>query len=417
MKNKIIVKEIEIKEYRIDYRYEILGDWKSCFPLNETFFVEYSINISDVPEGIAVIPFLCNLLPIAWVLDAVIVTKEVDEDFLKNSSKIKQGYINMFPMLDFKGRLITKPVKCSSSAGEQNSACFFSGGVDAFHTLISHRSEKPLLITVWGADITFEDIAGWNMMEKCIKHTAGLFDLNHITIKSALRRFIDQDELSKKIVKSGTGWWYGFQHGIGLLGHAAPVAYCFGLETVYIAASFSKDMPGKYVCASDPTIDNQVRFCGTKVYHDGYECNRQEKVRSLCSYSKEHNINLLLHVCWQSLGGCNCSKCEKCYRTILEIISEGYDPNDFNFIWNKKKMKECKRAMYHEIIAGQFILDSYYPPIQENFKKNRSRIKNYESYEWFLNLNFLEFNTLPVKRFNRSLPGKCLRRIRLLFGT
>lgn len=414
-KNKIVINEIEILDNRIKYHYDIYGEWKSCFNEKEPFFAEYSINIAGIPESIAVIPLLCNLLPIAWVCDAEIITKEVDEDFLQNVSNIKQGYRNMYPMLDFLGSLTTQSIKNTFASPEDRSACFFSGGVDAFHTLIRNLSEKPILLTVWGADITFEDITGWSRVEEHVKTTAQMFDLRSVFIKSGLRRFIHHDELSKKAQKSKNGWWYGFQHGIGLLGHAAPIAYVYGLQKIYIAASYSKHMKGNYVCASDPTIDNHVSYGRARVIHDGYDYSRQEKVRGLCGFSKANSLKIPLRVCWKSKGGRNCGKCEKCYRTILEIVSEGGDPNDFNFNWNKEKIKQCKRVMCWELTTKQSIIEAFYLPIQENFNKNKSLIDNYEAYHWLLKLNFSKFNTMFMKRLYWSLPGRCLRRIRLLF--
>lgn len=48
-------------------------------------------------------------------------------------------------------------------------ATFFSGGVDAFSTLISHIDETPELFTLWGNDILYDNQSGWKNVEKHIE--------------------------------------------------------------------------------------------------------------------------------------------------------------------------------------------------------------------------------------------------------
>ena len=72
----------------------------------------------------------------------------------------KQGYIDMYPKVDFKGTLIASNIIDNSYIPSKRTASFFSGGVDAFSTLISHVDEKPVLVTLWGSDIKLTDIKG-----------------------------------------------------------------------------------------------------------------------------------------------------------------------------------------------------------------------------------------------------------------
>ena len=89
---------------------------------------------------------------------------------------------------------------------------------------------------------------------------------------------MDESKLTKLVEKyANDDWWHGFQHGIGLIGHAAPLAYLFNIDNLYIASSYTIKDKGKVTCASDPTIDNYVKFSDCHVIHDGYEYGRQEK--------------------------------------------------------------------------------------------------------------------------------------------
>ena len=96
MKNVIKIFQPVISERTIKYVYEISGEWSEAFNLSENFFVEYSCNISNIPFGIAVIPFLCNILPIVWVYDADVYLEVCDKTFLESIPEFKKGYEDMY---------------------------------------------------------------------------------------------------------------------------------------------------------------------------------------------------------------------------------------------------------------------------------------------------------------------------------
>lgn len=102
------------------------------------------------------------------------------------------------------------------------------------------------------------------------------------------------------VFKSWDGWWHGFQHGIGLIGQAAPIAFNHKLKSVYIVSTFT--IKDKVTCASDPIIDNFVEFCGWKTIHDGYESTRQDKVHKISRFVKNTGVDVNLRVCWISSG-------------------------------------------------------------------------------------------------------------------
>lgn len=269
MKNTIIINDILIEKNRIKYEYSIIGKWAKFFKTNTEFYIEYSVDISAVPKSIAVIPLICNILPIAWVQDAEIVVSEIDKSFFYGTEEIKQGYINMYPKVKFLGKVTAQKIVDNSYEISNNTAAFFSGGVDAFSTLISHIEEKPTLITVCGADISLTDTNGWENVKGQLMETANIFDLSYITVKSAFKEFLNHEMLDRDTYKRvKDNWWHGFQHGIGIISNAAPIAYVEKFKLVYIASSFNIKDKGKVKCASDPTIDNFVKLGLSKVYHD-----------------------------------------------------------------------------------------------------------------------------------------------------
>ena len=105
MRNRVVVNCIEKEKNIIEYNFEVDGEWKQYFNNKEKFIIEYDQEIEEIPYGIAVIPFLCNVLPIAWIFDGEIIIDEVDEDFYNSISNFKKGYIDMYPKIDFLGKL------------------------------------------------------------------------------------------------------------------------------------------------------------------------------------------------------------------------------------------------------------------------------------------------------------------------
>ena len=91
MKNRVIITPPLISGSRIDYRYTVEGEWKEAFK-KEPFFIEYSRDISSVPDGITIIPLLAQILPIAWLYNAEIIMQSCDKAFYDSIDEFKKGY-------------------------------------------------------------------------------------------------------------------------------------------------------------------------------------------------------------------------------------------------------------------------------------------------------------------------------------
>ena len=410
--NRLRITKITVTRDTITCTYRVSGPWSRYFYSDNIFCITYSDDISSVPESVAAIPFLCNILPIAWLNDGVIELDECDGDFYRSIPEFKKGYEAMYPMLTFSGELAAGAVIENGSQALKGSAAFFSGGVDAFSTLISHMEEKPRLLTLWGADIKLDNKQGWEKVSRHLHSTADLYGLGYVEIKSPFREFINEAALNELVKDSGDGWWHGFQHGIGLIGHAAPYLYAKGLKTVYIASSLS---PGDQTpCASYPTIDDHVRFCGCRVVHDGFDYRRQDKVRSLCNFTRDTGTSIPLRVCWQSSGGTNCCKCEKCARTMLAIQAEGLCPSDFGFEWNTKTRKQIK----YRLLKYERIKDYRWQPIIDRMRETHTTPGDRAEWGWLINKSIEELNNTAAKRMRHTKCWKLLRKIkRRLIGS
>ncbi|MCL2425493.1 MAG: hypothetical protein FWD05_04055 [Oscillospiraceae bacterium] len=398
--NSLVLTEIKTSGNIVEYSYSVAGEWSRFFSGSDTFFIEYDFPLDDVPEGVLAIPFLCNILPISWVSNAEINVPAIDHDFLKSIPEFKQGYIDMYPMINFEGTMLVGQVERNEGI-RSGCASLFSGGADSIHTMISHLDEGPALICIWGADVCLDDEGGWKRVKTHLIETAGDYDFDYTTIKSSFRKVIDEDELSKYISRSGDCWWHGFQHGIALIGHTAPYMYANKLRTLYIASSFR--IQDNVSIASHYSIDNFVRFANSNVIHDGATHHRQEKIGEICNYSDETGKKVSMRVCWQSIGGGNCSNCEKCFRTMLAITAEGHNPADYGFIWNKQVIRKVKYS-----ILWRYSVFLRYGPIIERMRETIVTKKQKKQWRWLITRTPEQLdNTFGKKIFN------CVRKTRI----
>lgn len=387
---RIKVTAIETRGQKLKISYQISTKLEKYFSELRAFEAEYSENISDVPPGVLVIPFVCNVLPIVWLTDAILELPVLDREFYEAIPNVQEGYRNMSPMLSFKGDVKVRNLVNNSYKTTEKVAALFSGGVDAFATLVAHAEEKPQLITLWGADVKLTDNEGWERVRQHALETARQYSLPApLFVRTNFRSIIKEGPLSALVAASGDGWWHGYQHGIGILGHAAPAAYLHQWKTIYIASSFTPD--NKAICASDPTIDNKLHLISTRVWHDQYEFHRQQKVGHIVAHCRTIGTSPMLRVCWLTTGGTNCCGCEKCQRTIFALLAEGENPSDYGFPnWRKGiegtkswSPRYCRHTPRHRKVYAQ---------IQERFHQTQA-YKDDPAVNWFYKVNFYQTPT------------------------
>ena len=395
--DEIVLQQINKNGNAISYDFVVSAGLGLYFS-GKPFTIEYPENIETVPDAIAAIPFVSNVLPIIWMTNSVLRLKELDKAFYDCIPNVRGGFEQMFPESVFAGQiLVERIVECDIPVSGR-SAAFFSGGLDAVHTLVRHLEERPALISIWGSDIRFENADGWQIVHKGIAEYAEKYNLPDVMIRSSFREFDNEGQLHKDFSEQlKDSWWHGVKHGIGLLGHAAPYAYLHGLSTVYIA---STNCPAdRHVrCSSNPKTDNHVRYASARVIHDGFECSRQDKVRDVVDYVQRTGDQVSLHVCWQSQTGSNCCRCEKCYRTIVGLIAEGEDPVRYGFgdaevTLDDLQLCLCERPEHY------VALKVYWIYIQKSIIKNRHKLRKnpqWKHMKWILKADFSHPETLKA---------------------
>lgn len=311
----------------IDYGFTATSEANKFVNEGKGLFIEFQENVASVPKSILAIPFVSNWLPIAWFAGFDIVVDEIDSTFYASMMALRDEFAKQFPNYTLKGALKAKNLVENECYGT-NTAMLFSGGVDAFATYIRIRDKKPDLVTILGADIDIEDTEQWERFKAFMESEQLLSENKKQYVTTNVRNFYTYHV---ELLLKDIGWWGKVQHGLSLIGSLAPLSYIKGYQNVYIASSYTKEI--QIAWGSTPKTDETIRWCDTQVVHDGYELKRQDKVDLITKFAKTNKVPFRLRVCYSELrSDFNCSNCEKCFRTIMGILLNNEDPNNYGFV-------------------------------------------------------------------------------------
>lgn len=312
---------------KIIYDYEYDKTIAKFFSSKETFFVEFDIDVSDTPLSIAVVPFLANVLPIAWFAGFDVHVDETDAAFMQGMEIIRKQLQSGNTFADLSKSKLHFKKSVNNEYQASRTAMLFSGGVDAYATYFRHFDEKCDLITIHGADVELEDVSQWNRVVALNENEPLLAENAKFYITSNIRTFYTHHV---DLLMPNVNWWWKVQHGLALNSVVAPLAYVRKYRTLYIASTFTNAI--QIDLGSMPEIDNNIQWGSTRVSHDCYDLNRQAKVDLIIKSTKKIGRNINIRVCYSLLNkGVNCSHCEKCSRTIIALIVAGANPNDYGF--------------------------------------------------------------------------------------
>lgn len=406
---KIKLEKLIVSNDRVDYYFSVTEDLKRFFKPQMHMFAQYDRCIEHIPENILVIPFLGNIMQIAWLSDAEVYIDKVDSEFYDSLHRLRNAYQKMYPNCPLGGKLIAECQK-NDLYITTKSAQMFTGGMDAVTTFIRHADEKPLLILEYGfyqeEQMEHGEYAKDIESERNFvsdRSAAIEFAKLHGTIATFIRAnygtFINSAAINKQFAgRMGDNFWHGLHHAMAILGAAAPIAYLENIQTLYIASSFS--VGNTYPCASDPTTDNEFRFASTSVVHDGYEMTDQDKARTIVAYQEMTNVPLPLRVC--SWNDHNCCACEKCLRRMLQICAEGGDPHNFGFNYEQSIFDTTKAYLRKEI---QFFtpknIDKW-GRIIARMEENYDGLFEKKVYDYLKNFNFEKEKKIGLFRYYRK---------------
>ena len=390
-KKVIEVKKVEIHNTTIKVDYEVSKELELFFNLDNKFKIEYGEDMTDVPEEIAIIPFISNVLPIIWLTNSCLVVNKLDKNYYESIQKTKEAFQNIYPNVKFEGEIKVKEIietKIKNDK-EENKSVFFSGGIDSVSSLVSVISQKPLLITIWGTDVWDHNEEGWKSLKDLAVEYSEKLQLKNLFIKTNFRKFIYEHVLTKELLEGriDDSWWRGIQHGIGLLGHVAPYAYKYNITTHYIPATLNVKSQKGTTCGSCPEIDETVKYANCNIVHEGYEKTRIEKAAHIVRYFKGQGKTMRLRVCYMDKGDkLNCCECEKCYLSMMEVLSEKVDLKDWGFDVDGETLRNIPKFLKEHANPSP-INKEIWMDIREKFREDKKYWKKQKDVKWILNYN------------------------------
>ena len=203
--------------------------------------------------------------------------------------------------------LVAEPAPSVEPLGSRRSACFFTGGVDSFHSVLELADRLDELVFVHGFDLPPDPDEPLNReVSARLQEAASQLGLPLIELRCNLVGFA---------AASGIGW--DDYHGAAM----ATVAHLLAprWSTVYVPATTTYDR--LYPLGSHPLIDPLWSSEQVEIVHHGADATRVEKLRAIA----DHPAALRhLRVCAQNLDDAyNCGSCEKCVRTAVGIRIAG----------------------------------------------------------------------------------------------
>ena len=277
----------------------------------ELYFESEDLELAPEPEA-----FASALLPAVvqrnWKLR---MTEPVDPEWLAGAQEILEVWAGWWQTPEALDDVLEAPRGSPSPdpPGERVGLCF-SGGLDAFHTLLCSGRDIDDLVFAHGYDIPIDEKRRFAAAEASVRAVAGAVGARAVIVRTNLRR--------RRPFK-GAGW--GRTHGgaLAALGHACGDE----LGEILISSAYTRESGNDWGSSWD--TDPGWSSSRLKVTHFGEEFTRDDKMRAVVHHPlvRDH-----IRVCWENRAATgNCGECEKCVRTMVYVELLGEDVSRWPF--------------------------------------------------------------------------------------
>lgn len=324
--SEIVIESVDVDSnvLRSDVSYS--PDLRRFFS-GEDFLVEYSVDVSDVPESVLTIPVLAQVCPLAWFQQADVYARTVDSTFYRSLLDVRSALLDMYPDLMQGGEIYFENRDERTVEFERDgTGLLFTGGVDSMFSFLRLRDENLSLINVNGWALRNDEHEKWHQMQQYLGEFSETHGVEDAYVRTNVLSFLRNVMLIAYSDPYVDGAWYSsVSHGLGLPGLCAPLAYATGISDLYMAATHWDT--ASFPWGSRPSIVENVAWVGTTNHHDGYEYTRQERIEAIADYVAKADDALTLLTCSKEVSE-NCGRCEKCCRTAVGMSIAGLDPNE-----------------------------------------------------------------------------------------
>ncbi len=255
-------------------------------------------------------PWLACMLPLATTLgEPLRIGLPVDRLLYRNAHELLAIWKTWFPRL--------RPVEIIADRVDERPAgratgAFFSGGVDAFFTLLRNEGSYPEalpvdeLICVGGIDIPLRNFDAFSRFRATMEGVAERLGKRLIDVVTNMRE--------TRLEAAG---WYDMLHGPGLIAVGLMLGARYERLLIASASGYTFDEHA----GTNPLTDALHSTSRTRVIHDGARFTRLEKTEFLGLSDIAMGA---LHVCWANAADDNCGACEKCARTMVPLELAGH---------------------------------------------------------------------------------------------
>ena len=257
--------------------------------------------------------WLSLLLPYAMQSgERIDLTLPVDPLLLENARQLVKIWSSWYPELKLP-EIHAPTRRAAVTAGRV--AQFFSGGVDSWFTLLRHTESTPRfpqvgevddLLTVGGFDIPIGRADEFRQLSDSAREVAERFGKRQVVASTNLR---DQMEGAWR-----TAWgpsWASLSH------MAATASVALFLERRYAQVKIGSTGLGTIPPrGSHPMTDILFSTSATSFHHDHALYNRAQKIERIAE--SDYAVSKL-KVCYADGTFRNCSRCNKCHRTLMSF--------------------------------------------------------------------------------------------------
>lgn len=183
----------------------------------------------------------------------------------------------------------------------------FSGGVDSMHTFLENESRITHLLYIDG----YEHSPGGEENRLAIANLRSFaeeFGKELIVVETNSLEFYRRYYLSREVY-------------MGTIAFA--IAHLLGFSNLVVPSSC--DYQNLVALGTHPWTDPMWSSEAIRIEHHGCESNRLEKVRTICEHGSARHHLLVCH----DESSTNCGHCDKCVRTIGELMALGYESDTF----------------------------------------------------------------------------------------
>ena len=299
----------------------------------------------------------------------------VDETFINNLQNLVPVFRKWHKNKNLRLNINVPIKKNNLESSNKKTISTFTMGVDSFYTLYSNIDKLDAILFVIGFDIK-------KHQKKLLKET--LENLKKVSKLYNKKLILCETELKNKI-NHGKGFQWGeYFHGPAIFNIAYSLTD-YSKLLIPSTHAFNDD----YIWGSLYKLDKNYSSSFFNILHNG-NLTRVAKIKFILDY----DLKCLdfLRVCWKNIDGkYNCTKCEKCFRTLYPIELYGYKDRAVTFnrnvngkdFWNFKARNDSDKSFQKEIKD----LEKNYKKFTYNIIPN-SKTLNGPTYHHVLKVHF-----------------------------